>query len=205
MAGLSMFAACLIAIAPVLFLTPIDQGPGQQPAGSGSPAVSAAPDEDVGQCTCTVINKIDPGTTSGKCPSGGASVPCISAGAATYPQGGQPEDGICLVTPLCLGSNKCTYKTMRVRITFATCAAACGVASPVPWTVVYPVGVANPGYPPILPVPGGAYDWDLLPGAINNNCGAGQHTVELKFLKTSGLDAFSIRAIFGCGQCSAAQ
>lgn len=89
--------------------------------GGHVPAITpseAVPNDD---CVCTVVNKAIAGP-SGKCtPTGSPSIPCFTASQAIYPQGGEPENGVCATANnVCTGDNSCTYKTMRVNITMAS-------------------------------------------------------------------------------------
>ncbi len=150
-------------------------------------------------CVCAVLNSISTTTSSGSCTTGGASVPCFSASTVTYPQGGEPSDGECHDLPACSGPNVCTYKNMQVTVTIAPCAASCGVKATVPFEERHPEAPTHNlnGTQAV----GTSAPYVFKPHGISQDCGTGQKTMYIRWLKKNGLNAFELTGKFGCGDC----
>lgn len=156
--------------------------------------------QDADPCKCPVVNRCTVGTASGTCTiPGQGTVPCFSGSTATYPQGGQPQDGVCVAPPVCSGSGFCTYKTMRVNVTIASCAASCGVPASVRWQEQRP-GDNDPSGTQAINT---SQDHDVNAAGIDALCGTPETTVHLVFFKSNGLTAYKLDFTFGCGQCPA--
>jgi hypothetical protein len=153
-----------------------------------------------GDCTCAVVNKAQVVTAGGTCDAGGGNTgPCISMGTPTYQQGGLPQDGVCQSAPDCTGTGMCTYKTIRVSITIAPCASACGVANPVPWKQDPPPAWGTPSTG--SQATNSFVTYDVGAGSVPNLCGTAEVTVPFQFYKKDGTTAFKAEFTFGCGAC----
>ena len=183
------FAAFLLALIPTSFGVGIS---------SASPEL-ASPMSMADPCSCKVVNKSAVTTASGTCAAGGTTIPCFTASQATFPQGGQPSNGICADLPTCGGSNICTYKTMRIAITVASCAADCGVADPVPYDHDYP-GTDNDDEG--TQTTNSTVFHDIEATGISDACGSPEQEVKIIFFKKTLLTAFKVTLTFGCGQCT---
>lgn len=159
--------------------------------------------QDADPCKCAVVNKVATGTASGTCDiPGQGSVPCFSASTATYPQGGQPQDGVCVNPPVCSGNGQCAYKDMQVTITIASCAGGCGVGDPVPWKQKRPGGVGDTNGTQSL---NSSTPYTVNAAGLSNTCGTPEQSVYLEFYKKNGLVAFSLTFSYGCGSCPSMQ
>ena len=190
-------------VAPLLLLTSLFL------LGAGSNVGTAAPDAVrkpviFNDCECKVINSRNVTNSGGSCTTGGASVPCFSVSAATYPDGGSPQSGICNRPPQCEGADACAYKTMEVVVTIAPCAggpSGCDLVDPVPWELDFPGGTDDQSGTQSV---NSTKTFTVPALHISPVCGTPETKVTLKFTKRNLLTACEVEFSFGCGQCDAA-